>query len=90
MRLSMGRRSRKNPTIDLATSHQAGSCQIIISKLGDILGRRIDLLTSSDHAVGQQLAQAGPNPRINLDIERTANEQHQKSCLDLSHGEQPP
>ncbi len=45
MPLSMGRRSRKNPTIELGASHQAGSWQIVSSKLEDILSRPLRCIT---------------------------------------------
>ncbi len=59
MRLFTGRRSRKNPTIELGASHQAGLLadrQLKIGRHSEPSATMYHVLTSSDHAVDQQLA----------------------------------
>ena len=42
-------------------------------------------LVAADHQPSEQLANATPNSRVDLDVERRTNEQHQKTCFQLFH-----
>ena len=44
-------------------------------------------LVRADHQPREQLADATPNSRIDLDVERRTNQHHQKSCFELFHWE---
>jgi hypothetical protein len=45
-------------------------------------------LVPSDQASGEQLAQTIPDSRISLDVNRSANQQHEQARFDLFHGDQ--
>jgi hypothetical protein len=45
-------------------------------------------LVPANHQSSEQLANTTPNSRIDLDVERRTNEQHQKTCFELFHSKQ--
>src|SRR5271165_2898526 len=47
-------------------------------------------LVAAQHQPSEQLANTTPNSRIDLDIERRTNEQHQKTCFQLFHRKHLP
>jgi hypothetical protein len=42
-------------------------------------------LVPANHQSSEQLANTTPNSRIDLNVERRTNEQHQKTCFELFH-----
>jgi hypothetical protein len=46
-------------------------------------------LVPANHEPSEQLANATPNSRIDLDVELHTNQQRQKSCFELFHLETP-
>jgi hypothetical protein len=55
------------------------------SFIGSISG----ILVPANHEPSEQLANVIPNSRIDLDVERHANQHRQKTCFELFHWEHP-
>src|SRR5271166_1624960 len=47
-------------------------------------------LVAANHQPSKQLANTTPNSRVDLDVERRTNEQHQKTCFQLFHRKHLP
>src|SRR5262249_23045490 len=58
------------------------------SAISSFIGLISRVLVPSDHEPGEHLANAIPYSRIDLDVERHTDQQHQKTCFELFHREQ--